>query len=126
MKVNPYSHTSSSQIQCCLGWDTIQERQRFHLITFTHNILNNLAPEYMKDMFSFKISPYSLRNQTDLCLPKPITNYCKRSFMYRAASEYNELLNDLRQITFCFISFEKNKNITLVFQTLFYICLVPC
>ena len=59
-----------------------------------------MAPEYMNDMFSFKVSPYySLRNQNDLCLPKHRTNYCKRSFAYRAASEYNELPYDLRQIS---------------------------
>ena len=114
LKVNPYSHTSSSQIHSSLGWDTIHNRQRFHLISFTHKILNNMAPDYMKDMFKFKVSPYSLRNQSNLCLPKPRTNYCKRSFVYRAASEYNELPYGLRQIT-SYTAFKFNlKNINTV------------
>ena len=109
LKVNPYSHTSISQIHNSLGWHKIQKRQQLHLLLFTYKILNGMAPEYMKDMFEYKHSPYSLHNHHDLCLLKPSTNYCRRSFMYRAASEYNEVDNDLRHLP-SFAAFRSNLN----------------
>ena len=98
LKVNPYSHTSTSQIHSCLGWKMIRERQTSHLILLTYKILNNMTPAYLKDMFKFKPSPYSLRNEHNLFLPKPTTNYCKRSFVYRASLQYNKLSPDLRKL----------------------------
>ena len=68
-----------------------------------------MTPEYMRNMFDFKPSPYSLRNQHNLFLPKPRTNYCKRSFVYRASSQYNELSHDLRQLP-TFAAFKNNLN----------------
>ena len=109
LRVNPYSHTSTSQIHSGLGWQMLHERQTIHLVLLTYKILNNMTPEYLKDMFHFKSSPYSLRNQNTLSLPKPNTNYCKRTFVYRASSEYNKLPLDLRQIP-AFTTFKSNLN----------------
>ena len=109
LKVNPYSHTSNSQIHNSLGWHKLHKRQQLHLLLFTYKVLNGMAPDYLKDMFEYKQSPYSLRNQHDLCLPKPRTNYCRRSFMYRAASGYNELDYNLKTIP-SFPAFKTNLN----------------
>ena len=97
LKVNPYSHTSTSQIHSCLGWKMIRDSQTSHLILLTYKILNNMTPAYLKDMFKFKPSPYSLRIEHNLFLPKPTTNYCKRSFVYRASLQYDKLSPDLRK-----------------------------
>ena len=66
-----------------------------------------MTPEYMKDMFEFKPSPYSLRNLHNLSLPKPRTNYCKRSLVNRASYQYNELSRDFRQLP-TFTAFKNN------------------
>ena len=70
-----------------------------------------MAPEYMNDMFLFKVSPYySLRNQNDLCLPKHRTNYCNRSFAYtELLVNNNDLPYDLRQIS-SFTAFKSKLN----------------
>ena len=97
LNVNPYSHNSTNQIHRSLGWDTTRERHKMHLVLFTYKVLNGMAPEYMNDMFSFKVSPYySLRNQNDLCLPKHRTNYCKRS---RDHSRTELLVNIMNYLT---------------------------
>ena len=98
LKINPYSHTSISQIHFCLGWQMLPERRKIHLLLLTYKILNNMTPEYLKEIFHFKHTPYSLRNQNSLSLPKPNTNYCKRTLVYRASSEYNNLPSELRQL----------------------------
>ena len=50
-KVNPYSHTSSSQIHNRLDWQTHHDRQKTHLLLLTYKILNNMTQEYLKDRF---------------------------------------------------------------------------
>ena len=59
-------------------------------------ILHDLAPEYMKRSILNKPNKYFLRNRSNLSLPKPRTNNCKRTFYYRAASSYNKLPLEIR------------------------------
>ena len=62
-------------------------------------ILNDLAPDYLQDLFSTRTTKYNVRNlEMKLNLPQPDTNYLKKSFSYSAASQWNNLLNNLRTI----------------------------
>ena len=62
-------------------------------------MLNGLAPDYLQDLFSIRTTKYNVRNlEMKLNLPKPNTNYLKRSFSYSAASLWNNLPNNLRTI----------------------------
>ena len=48
--------------------------------------LNGLAPVYLQDLFSERHTDYHLRDSFHkLNLPKPCTNYLKRSFGYSGA-----------------------------------------
>ena len=61
-------------------------------------------PEYMNDMFSFKVSPYySIHNQNYLCLPKPIERITADHSRTELLVNNNELryMYDLRQISSC-------------------------
>ena len=60
--------------------------------------LNGLAPEYMRSMFIYRDTVYSLRDaEGKLNIPKPRTNYLKNSFSYTGAVLWNSLPVGLRQ-----------------------------
>ena len=65
--------------------------------------LNGLAPDYLRDLFSIRATKYNVRNlemKLNLAsnLPKPNTKYLKKRFCYSAASQWNNLPNNLRTI----------------------------
>ena len=61
--------------------------------------LNDQSPEYLKDLFKPFSTGYSLRNSDNkLALPKPRTDFLKRSFSYSGAHLWNSLPSDVRAI----------------------------
>ena len=69
-----------------LKWDTLVTRRKKQKAILMYKSLNNLTPEYLHDMFVLRNSNYSLRNSDKLLtLPKPRTDYLKRSFSYSGA-----------------------------------------
>ena len=52
MKIDPYSHTSTSQIHTMLGWESIQKRHYTHLISFMYKIFYNMTPKYIVTVFT--------------------------------------------------------------------------
>ena len=83
----------STQILESLNWipieDTLKNRE---LIALT-----NRLPDYVQNFFKTSENcNYSLRsNNIKLSLPKPKTNFLKRSFSYRAAQGWNELSDEI-------------------------------
>ena len=65
----------------------------------TFKALTNRLPDYVQNFFKkSKNSNYSLRsNNVKLLLPKPKTNFLKRSFSYRAAKGWNELSDEITE-----------------------------
>ena len=63
----------------------------------TFKALSGLGPYYLEQLFDeCNNDIYSLRsNNTKLALPKPRTNFLKRSFSYRATKSWNELSNEI-------------------------------
>ena len=96
LKINPYSHVSTAHIHDILKWKKLDVRQLEHMNVMMFKILHDLAPEYMKRSILNKPNKYFLRNRSNLSLPKPRTNNCKRTFYYRAASSYNKLPLEIR------------------------------
>lgn len=97
LKINPSSHTSIFKIHDLLKWETLKTRRNKHMYIMLYNIFHNLTPEYMKNNLSKKETKYALRNVDNLILPKPNSNYCKRTFFYRGSKMYNELPINLRR-----------------------------
>ena len=94
--------TRSSTILKELKWLPLHQRRSIHRGTMLFKSLNNLAPIYMKNMFSKRSSTHSFKlrsHKYNLTLPKPKTEYAKRSFSYKGATLWNNLPNELKCIT---------------------------
>ena len=59
--------------------------------------LNGLAPVYLHDLYSEQLTDYDLRDSfRKLNLPKPRTEYLKRSFDHSGALLWNSLPENIR------------------------------
>ena len=76
-----------------LNWLPIEELLKQRQLIMTFKVLTGRLPRYLGKLFSVSQNDnYNLRsNQIKLNLPKPKTNFLKRSFSYRAAKSWNEL-----------------------------------
>ena len=64
-----------------------------------YKTMNGLTPEYLQRLFAQSYSNYNLRNsEGKLALPKPRTNYLKRSFSYSGATLWNNLPDSLKNV----------------------------
>ena len=82
-----------------LKWDRLSLRRRKQKATMMFKSLNGLAPVYLRDLFSERHTDYDLRNSfRKLNLPKPRTDYLKRSFGYSGALLWNSLPENIRAI----------------------------
>ena len=62
-------------------------------------IINGDAPSYLQNLFSVRGSGYNLRDSAiKLNLPKPRTNYLKRSLCYSGALLWNSLPQNIRML----------------------------
>ena len=68
-------------------WIPIEDTLKNRETTLTFKALTNRLPDYVQNFFKKSENcNYSLRsNNIKLSLPKPKTNFLKRSFSYRAA-----------------------------------------
>ena len=67
-------------------------------------------PSYLRPLFSIRNTEYNLRyNQFRLNLPKPRTNYLKRSLSYDGALLWNRLPEEIHSLTL-FPHFKKAVN----------------
>ena len=82
----------SAQILESLNWIPIEDMLSKRETVMTFKALTNSLPDYVQNFFQkSENSKYSLRsNNVKLSLPKPKTNFLKRSFSYRAAKGWNE------------------------------------
>ena len=84
----------SSDIRNQLGWSTLDERRQNHKSIMMYKVLNGIAPAYLKRYFSYgaDTSRYFLRGSgVNLSLPKPNTDYMKKSFKFSGAKLWNSL-----------------------------------
>ena len=77
---------NSSLLLETLKWDKLLSRRRKQKAIMMFKSLNGLAPVYLQDLFSERNTDYNLRDAfRKLNLPKPRTDYLKRSFGYSGA-----------------------------------------
>ena len=94
----------SMQTLDSLNWLLLEELLKQQVVIMTFKILTGRSPQYLEKLFSISQNDnYNLRsNQTKLKLPKPKTNFLKRSFSSRAAKSWNELPSGTTDITTIF------------------------
>ena len=83
-----------------LRWRKLCHQRLEKKSVMLYKILHDMAPEYLRSSFVVHDSVNSchLRNtENALALPKPRTNYLKRSFSYSRAQLWNSLPLELRQ-----------------------------
>ena len=82
-----------------LKWDQLSLRRRKQKAIVMFQSFNGFAPVYLHDLFSERYTDYDLRDSfRKLNLPKPRTNYLKRSFGYSGALLWNSPPEDIRAI----------------------------
>ena len=82
-----------------LHWDNLSLRRAKLKAGLVFKTLKGNVPLYLQNMFSVRGIGYNIRNsEMRLNLPKPRTNYLKRSFSYSGALLWNSLPQDIRKL----------------------------
>ena len=82
-----------------LHWDNLSLRREKLKAGLVFKTLKGNVPLYLQNMFSVRGIGYNIRNsEMRLNLPKPRTNYLKRSFSYSGALLWNSLPQDIRKL----------------------------
>ena len=89
-------YDSSTEALNALNWNNLKDRYNFHLATTMCNIMNDHAPKYLVNRFKVKDSGYDLRAFKNLSIPKPKTDFKKRSISYCGATTWNSLPTELK------------------------------
>ena len=89
-------YDSSTEALNALKWYTLKDRYNFHLATTMYKIMNDHAPNYLVNRFNVKYSGYDLRGFKNLSIPKPNTDFKKRSISYCGATIWNSLPTDVK------------------------------
>ena len=93
-------NTNSSYLLNSLSWDNLSVRRTKQKANLMYKCVNKLAPNYLCNMFTPRALSFDLRDASQkLYLPKPRTDYLKRSFSYSGASLLNDLPEDIRTTT---------------------------
>ena len=88
---------SSSSLLEELNWYKLSLNRKKHKAILMYKTINKSVPQYLQDLFSLRSCPYSLKdNENKLFVPKPRTDYLKRSFSYERAVLWNSLPTQLR------------------------------
>ena len=89
--------TSSDHLLSTLDWERLFLRRKKQKALMMFKSVNRLAPEYLQSLFSQHRSVYNLTDsEGKRTLPKPSTNYLKRSFSYSGAMLWNNMPKSLK------------------------------
>ena len=92
-------YSSATALRGKLGWDNLCTRRKKQKMKLMFKTLNDQSPEYLKGLFKPFSTDYGLRNSDNkLALPKPRTDFLKRSFCYNGAHLWNSLPSNVRAI----------------------------
>ena len=92
-------YSSATTLRGKLGWDNLCTRGKKQKLKIMFKTLNDQSPEYLKGLFKPFSTDYGLRNSDNkLALPKPRTDFLKRSFCYSGAHLWNSLPSNVRAI----------------------------
>ena len=92
-------NTRISDMLNMLHWQPLANRRKFNTVLFMYKIKNNQLPETLSAIFRInRNESYRLcNNYINFMLPKPKTNFMKRSISYSAVSRWNKLPNSAKK-----------------------------
>ena len=92
-------YSSATALRGKLGWDNLCTRRKKQKLKLMFKTLNDQYPEFLIGLFKPFSTDYGLRNSDNkLALPKPRTDFLKRSFCYSGAHLWNSLPSNVRAI----------------------------
>ena len=81
--------------------DNLSIRRDKHVLHIMYKIVHEMAPGDFMKYFVLRQFHYRLRNTNKILeIPKPHTNFKKRSLSYRGTKNWNRLPRDLKTMTF--------------------------
>ena len=93
-----YEVISLSPLLDALGWEKLISNRQKHKAIMVFKSLHNLTPACLHNMFRNFNTHYGLRNSINkLILPRPRTEYLKRSFSYSGAALWISMPQALRE-----------------------------
>ena len=96
----PY-RTSATLLRDGLGWSTLTQRRICHTAIWTYRCLKGYAPLYLGGLFvpTSKIHQRYTRQSNGLYIPRPKTNYLKRSFVYQGTLTWISLPESMQIVS---------------------------
>ena len=92
---------NSADVLESLGWETLESRRQRMKSVFLYKIINDYtAPNLKQSLIGSNSMPssYTLRStDTDIALPKPRTEFLKKSFKYSGAKLWNSLSREAKE-----------------------------
>ena len=92
--------TPSVELFSELKWQTFPDRVKFQKAVLTYKILNGLAPDYLKSMFTTieSINNRVLRSSSNFQLytPRPNSELLRKSFSYSASKLWNSIPTNVK------------------------------
>ena len=84
-----------------LNWQSVLQRVDYQFCLFMFKVINGLVPEYLKDLIIFRTPQIPTRYalNSPLYIPKPKTEYMKKSFQYHGSCLWNKLPLFVRNAT---------------------------
>ena len=72
-------HEFATTALSTMKWHNLRERHEYHLASTMYKIMKNHVPSYLTNRFSVRDSGYNLRGHKNVLIPKPRTEFKKRS-----------------------------------------------
>lgn len=94
--------TSSMEILRNLNWNDLLTRRIYNSAIMMYKILYGQSTDYLHECYQKRSETniYQLRNsEVDVSLPKPNTNYLKKSFLYNGGLIWNSIPKEIRLST---------------------------
>ena len=84
-----------------LDLPTLSITRNNQLCMTMYQVINNMVPDYLTDLFTKTSALHNHETRQaefNLTLPKPNTNFYKKSFSYRGAVTWNDLLPNMKNM----------------------------
>ena len=75
---------------------SVKQRLNYNVLLFMFKATKQLLPPYITNQLAYvaDVQPYALRSNHNLRLPQLLSNMGQRSFLYRGAQMFNDLIRD--------------------------------